>query len=128
MLELAMVNEPSVFELSRSDYTLYGKRPVGRVVSTPDFVSRGPGFESRWRRNTTHDRTALRYSGPFTINLSSSRYDLNNVERDVNYQTIIITIIQFNAILKQPFLKFFSAAHICTNVISPAIPMPLQTV
>ena len=29
------------------------KRPRGRAVSAPDFESRGRGFESRWRRDTS---------------------------------------------------------------------------
>ena len=30
-----------------------GKRPRGRAVSAPDFGSRGRGFESRWRRDSS---------------------------------------------------------------------------
>ena len=51
--------------------------------------SRGPGFESRWRRNSGPYCTALRSTKP----PFSSRYDLNNVERDVKHQIIIIIII-----------------------------------
>ena len=29
------------------------KRPRGRAVSAPDFGSRGRGFESRWRRDSS---------------------------------------------------------------------------
>ena len=29
------------------------KRPRGRAVSAPDFGSRGHGFESRWRRDSS---------------------------------------------------------------------------
>ena len=29
--------------------------PDCRVVGAPDFGSRGPGFESRWRRISAHD-------------------------------------------------------------------------
>ena len=29
------------------------KRPSGRAVSAPDFGSRGRGFESRWRRDSS---------------------------------------------------------------------------
>ena len=31
----------------------YEKRPRGRAVSAPDFGSRGRGFESRWRRDSS---------------------------------------------------------------------------
>ena len=52
--------------------------------------SRGPGFESCWRWNSSDDFMTLHCTEPFIITLPSSRYDLNNVERDVKHQTIII--------------------------------------
>ena len=47
------------FFLTAKYSNLYGqflfqlKRPRGRVVSAPDFGSRGRGFESRWRRDSS---------------------------------------------------------------------------
>ena len=46
------------------------------------------GSNSRW--NSVHDYMALLCTEPFIIILLSSRYDLNNTERNVKYQTIII--------------------------------------
>ena len=34
-------------------YYVWQKRPRGRAVSAPDFGSRGRGFESRWRRDSS---------------------------------------------------------------------------
>ena len=63
------------------------------VVSTPDFGSQDPGFESLYKRNSAHDCMALHCTEPNIITLPSSLYDLNNVERDVTHQTIIILIV-----------------------------------
>ena len=52
--------------------------------------SRGPGFKSQWRQTSAH---ALNYAEPFIISLPSSRYDFNNVERDVKYQILIICYV-----------------------------------
>ena len=41
------------FRLHRLDSLLYEKRPRGRAFSAPDFGSRGRGFESRWRRDSS---------------------------------------------------------------------------
>ena len=54
--------------------------------------SRGHGFESRCRQTSAHDCMLLHCTEPFIGNLTSSRYDLNNVERDTKHQIIIIII------------------------------------
>ena len=66
------------------------KHSGGRVISAPNFGSQHPRFESHWRQNSSHDYTALDCAEPFFITLPLSRYDLNNVERDVKNQIIII--------------------------------------
>ena len=53
----------------------YKKRPRGRAVSAPDFGSRGRGFESRWRRDSSRTYTALHCTEPFMFTLPSSRND-----------------------------------------------------
>ena len=45
------------------------------------------------RRNSAHESKALRCTEPFIIVIPSSRYVLNNVERDAKHQTIIIITI-----------------------------------
>ena len=59
------------------------KRLGGQVISAPDFGSRGPGFESHWRRNSAQDYMTLHYTEMFTITPPSARYYLNNIEKDV---------------------------------------------
>ena len=66
------------------------KRPGGRVVSAPDFGSRGPELKSR--ENSSHGCTAFQCTETFIIILPLSRYDLNNVEMYVKHQTIIIIL------------------------------------
>ena len=56
------------------------KRPRGRAVSAPDFGSRGRGFESRWRRDSSRTLTALYCTEPFMFTLPSTRNDWNTVE------------------------------------------------
>ena len=65
------------------------RRPGGWVVSKPDFRSQGCRFEPRWRRNSAHDGTGRHCTESFIITLLSSRYELNNVERDLKHQIII---------------------------------------
>ena len=68
-----------------------GQKPSdGRVVSARDFWSQGLKFEFQWRWNLAHGCTAFHCTEPFIINLPSACDDLNNVERDVKHQTIII--------------------------------------
>ena len=69
----------SVCTLKRLKYlsltsSLIYKRPRGRVVSGPDFRSRGRGFESRWRRDSSRTYTALLWTEPFIFILPSSRH------------------------------------------------------
>ena len=40
---------------------LFDKRPCGRVVSAPDFGSRGPGFETHLKRNSVHEGLVSNY-------------------------------------------------------------------
>ena len=82
-----MVGTPSV--ITSIHVSFWKKRPEGRVVSG----SRDLGFEFRWRRNSSHDCTALHCTEPFIITLSLSQYDLYNVEIDEKLQTIIIVKI-----------------------------------
>ena len=49
------------------------------------------GFESR--QNSSHDLTAFHCTELFIITLPSSRYDLNNVERDLKHPVSIINIL-----------------------------------
>ena len=65
------------------------------VVSAPNFESQGPRFESSWRQNSAHNCMAVHYTEPFVIIPTSSQYDLNNVERDVKHQIIIIMCSKF---------------------------------
>ena len=72
------------------------KHPCGRVVSTPDFGSRGPGFKSHWRQISTHDFTALHYTETFHYDPYIVSYGLNSVERDENtkhFKRLIILLI-----------------------------------
>ena len=39
----------------------------GRVVSAPDFESRGPRFKFLWRQNLSHDYMALHCTEPSII-------------------------------------------------------------
>ena len=49
--------------------------PSGRVVSTPNFGSQGPGFISCWRQNSNVCMACI--AQPFIITLPSSPYELN---------------------------------------------------
>ena len=80
-------------------FCLPGKHPDGWVVSTPDIGSWGSGFGSPCSWNSAHDSTALHCTEPFIIILPSSPYDLDNIERDVKHQIIIIFIIRFLRII-----------------------------
>ena len=60
------------------------------MVSAVYFGSEGPGFESHWRWNSAHNCMAFHCAEIFIIILPSSRYELNNVERDIKDQLIII--------------------------------------
>ena len=63
----------------------------GWVFSVPNIGSRGPELESCRRQNSAHDCMGLDCTEPLFITLSGSLYDLNDIERDVKHQTIIIT-------------------------------------
>ena len=63
------------------------------MVNAPNFDSQGFGFKSYWRQNSAHGCMALLCTEPFIITLKSSRYDLNNVERDIKHQTIMCSLI-----------------------------------
>ena len=65
----------------------------------------GPGFEYCWRVNSAYDCMVLHHTEPFIIILSSSQYDLNNVERAVKHQTIII-VISGESIMKTSLFKY----------------------
>ena len=56
-----------------------------RVVSGPNFGSRGLGFESCCWWNSTRDSTGLHCTQSSIITFPLSRYDLDNVERDVKH-------------------------------------------
>ena len=66
----------------RSGLHIKWKRPRDRV-SASDFGSRGRGFESHWRRDSSPTWTALHCPEPFMFILPSSRNDWNTVKRDV---------------------------------------------
>ena len=69
------------------------------------FGSRGLGFESRWKWNSTRDCTTLHRTESFVISLLLSRYDLNNVERAVKDQIIILFgFLHINPLLKRGLL------------------------
>ena len=57
-------------------------------LASPSLDHKVPGL--RW--NSTCVCTTLHCTEPFIITLPSSRYDLNNVERDIKQQIIIIII------------------------------------
>ena len=57
------------------------------MVSTSDFVLRGPRFKSCCRRSSAHDCMAHSI-----LILPLSHYDLNNVEKYIKHQTIIMLI------------------------------------
>ena len=73
-----------------SPVLLYMKCSAGLVVSAPDFGSQNPEFKSHWKRNSALDCLALHCIEPFIIILPWSGYDLNNVERDIKHQIIIM--------------------------------------
>ena len=75
---------------SISRITQKRKYQGGWVVSAPDRITR-PGFKSCWRMHCTHDCMALQSMEPFIFTLPLSRYDLNNVERDVTHQILFNT-------------------------------------
>ena len=60
------------------------------MVSTPDFISQGPGFKYHWWQNSG---MALHWTEPFIITLSLSQYNLNNFERDIKHQIIVICLV-----------------------------------
>ena len=60
------------------------------MVSTPDIGSQGPLFKSCWRQNSAQNCMVIHCAELFTIILALYRYDLNNVERDINHQIIVI--------------------------------------
>ena len=71
------------------------------MVSTPDFESQDPGYESCWRRNSSRDCTMLHYTQPFIIILPFSRYDLNNVERDVKHLgPVVQRVVSLTSLLR----------------------------
>ena len=55
------------------------------MVSASDFRSQGREFEAQCRQNSVHNCMMLHCIKPFIITLPLSRYDLNNVERDVKH-------------------------------------------
>ena len=55
------------------------------------------GFKSPKRRNSAHDCMVFHCTEPFIIILPLSRYDLNNVEREVQHQTITETPLRKQA-------------------------------
>ena len=59
------------------------------MVRAPDIRSTG---SNPIRSGIQIMTTALHCTGPFIITLPPSRYDLNNVERDVKHQTTIIVL------------------------------------
>ena len=48
---------------------------------------------SSLRLNSAHDCMAFHCTEAFIITFPSSKYDLNNVERDVKHQTIVIKLL-----------------------------------
>ena len=88
-------NLPDVYRVSLN--TCLAKHLDDQMVSSPNFGLRGPKFEShpppptRW--NSSYDCTSIHCTEPFIIALLLSGYDLNNVERDVKHQAIIITYL-----------------------------------
>ena len=61
---------------------------IVRVVGAPEFVSRGPGFESRCRRNSAHGCSELHCIDLFIISLLPSRYGLNIGETGIMHQIV----------------------------------------
>ena len=49
-----------------------------------------PHLESHWRWNSAHDCTAFHCTEPFINILPLSPYDLNNVERGIKHQLVIV--------------------------------------
>ena len=108
---------------------MYGNslRPGGGVVTAPDFGSRGPVFVFHWSRNSAYDCTTLHLTEPFIIILSSSRYYLNNVERDVKHQTIVsynlAVEVGFNVDARSSVIDFSTKlrnAH-CVQYLGPVV-------
>ena len=60
-----------------------------RVVKSLAFLTSGHEFPGSLEENSGHYCSALGYIEPFINILPSSRYDLNNVERNVKHQIII---------------------------------------
>ena len=70
--------------------TCISKKHDGEWLALQTFGSRGRRFESYWRCTSSHDCTSILCIEPSTVTLSLSIYDLNNVERDINHQIVII--------------------------------------
>ena len=80
------------------------KNPYSHVVSSPDFESWSPGFESSWRWNSVHDchlviiliihylnnRLNMTLMGWLGRKASTQSNDLNSVEKDIIQQIITI--------------------------------------
>ena len=69
------------------------------------------GFEFSWRQNSAHDCIVLHCTEPFLIIRPLSCYGLNDVERDVKYQIIIINILFLCS-----FISFHSKQLLFRNI------------
>ena len=84
---------------------------MGGVNSISDFGSQVQGLNPA--ASGIHLMTAPHFvAQPFNIALPSLQYDLNNVERDVKHQTIIIMFENMGTICSFPYIfvmrKIFS--------------------
>ena len=85
------------------------RHPGGGMVSTPDVRTWGPAeFESCWQCNLACSGLygALLYSA-FFINIPSSWYELNNVERDLKWLVIVWNVLAGWQTVQTPRSKFF---------------------
>ena len=92
------------------------------MISTHNIRSGGQGLEFRQRRNSAHDCTALHCTEPFIIILSSSQYDLNNVERckTPNRHTVIIIFIPHYKILA----RYYGIILVLRVSVYPSVQCP----
>ena len=62
-------------------------------------IPQGPGFKTCWRQSSPHDYMALHCREHIIIIIPSFWYDLNNIERDVETQIIIMCPMHITSIL-----------------------------
>ena len=94
------------------------------MVKAPNFRSHDPRFESCWRQNSAHDYMALYCTEPFIIIITSTRYDLNNVERNEKHQPSLSSSTLFAEAFQSEYLGYI-CKNFCLKTLSPPPPHQL---